>query len=84
MPMFFLHYVLEDARVPDEEGHELDNVAAARREAVLGVRAIQGHRLLAGSRLSNGHVEIADAAGQTVATLSFMDVVRPHLTRPDR
>jgi hypothetical protein len=77
MPMFFLHYVLEDDRLADEEGHKLDNVAAARREAVLGIRAIQGHRLLAGSRLSTGHVEIADAAGQTVAIVSFMDVVRP-------
>jgi len=76
MPSFFLHHVVDGVRVEDEEGHDLPDLETAMREAVLGIRAVQGDRLLAGLPLQEGQVEITDLAGRRLASVSYNEAVR--------
>ncbi len=76
MPRFFFH-VRDGADLSrDEEGQELADVEAARREAVSSNREMLGERLLhGGGSLNQRQIEIADETGHVVDVVSAQDVL---------
>lgn len=70
---FHIHHCTALAR--DEEGLELPDLAAARREAIAGARSIMGDELAKGRLCLGCHIEIEDGAGLLLATVAFRDAV---------
>jgi hypothetical protein len=74
VPRFFFHF-FDDAVIRDDEGIELADAEAARREAVAGARSMMCDQLTAG-RLSLHHrIEVRDEQGDEILTLAFGDAV---------
>ncbi len=61
--------------VADEEGRELPDLAAARAEALKGVRSILAEDVLNGRLDLKGRLEVTDEAGEILATIGFADAV---------
>lgn len=74
MPTYYFH-VADDLYAEDSEGRDFPDVEAARR------CAIEGCRDLAASCVRQGHlnldhrVEVRDAAGNEVLSVSFRDAI---------
>lgn len=75
MPRYFFHVYNRTAEVPDEEGTELPNAAAAHDHAVRGIRSLLSAEVLTGVMDLHGHLDIADAAGSLVERAQFSDAV---------
>jgi hypothetical protein len=74
MPRFFFH-LYDDFIVLDEEGSDLADVGAARCEAIRSARSIMAEQIIHG-RLNLGHrIEVEDANGEPVLTLTFGEAV---------
>ncbi len=73
MPRFYLnlHNVHVDA--PDDEGLDLPDVEAARRQAMEGIRDFIGHEARSGKIDFRGRMTITDDARNTVAVIPFAD-----------
>ena len=75
MPHYFFH-VREGADLSrDEEGQDLPNVEAARREAINTSREMLGEKLLHGGSLNHRTIEIADETGRVVDVVGANDVL---------
>ena len=75
MPRYFFH-VREGAELSrDQEGQELPNAEAARREAIAANREILGDKLLHGGSLNHRSIEIADETGHVVDVVTASDVL---------
>ena len=75
MPHYYFH-VREGADLSrDQEGQDLPNVEAARREAINSSREILGEKLLHGGSLNNRTIEIADETGHVVDVVNANDVL---------
>ena len=76
MTRFFFH-VREstDDLSLDDEGQELPDLEAARREAVASGREILGERMLHGGSLDYRQIEIANAEGAILAVVRARDVL---------
>ena len=59
----------------DEEGQELPNADAARREAINSAREILGEKLLHGGSLDHRSIEIADQTGYVVDVVHSQEVL---------
>lgn len=70
---FHIHHCTAVAR--DDEGLELLDLAAARREAIIGARSIMGDELANGRLCLDCRIEIEDGAGRLLATVPFRDAV---------
>jgi hypothetical protein len=77
VPRYFLHHVLRGNRIEDEDGCEYDDLIAAEWEAVMNIRTIVGHGLLAGGTIPDGHVEIVDESGQVASIIKHTVALRP-------
>lgn len=75
MPRFFFHVRDGAGLSRDEEGQDLPDVEAARREAVCSNREMLGERILHGGALNHRQIEIADETGQVVCVVSSADVL---------
>ena len=74
MPRYFFH-LYEDFIVLDEEGSDLADVGAARGEAIRSARSIMAEQIGQG-QLNLGHrIEVEDANGEPVLTLTFSEAV---------
>jgi hypothetical protein len=62
--------------VEDEEGRELPDLAAARAEAVKGIRSILAEDVAEGRVDLRGRIEVLDEADAPVLTIAFGDAVR--------
>jgi len=75
MPHYYFH-VREGAELSrDEEGQDLPNVEAARREAISTSREFLGEKLLHGGSLAHRSIEIADETGHVVDVVHANDVL---------
>jgi hypothetical protein len=74
MPYFFFH-VHDDLETVDEEGLDLPDVEAARREALLGARALACGEVMAGALHLEHHISVSDATGLTLFEIRFGDAV---------
>lgn len=76
MPRYFFNIVEGNSSAIDPDGADLPDVAAARREAVLSVRAIVGDDLRSGgSFTADRRIEVTDESGKVVFSLSFTDAI---------
>lgn len=78
MARFFFH-VRDGADLSrDEEGQDLPDIEAARREAVNSNREMLGERILHGGALNHRQIEIADETGRIVGVVRSADVLFSH------
>jgi len=75
MPRYYFHVREGSTLNRDEEGQELPNAEAARREAISVNREILGEKLLHGGELDGGTIEIADETGHVVDVVNARDVL---------
>lgn len=75
MPHYYFHVREGSELSRDEEGQDLPNVEAARREAICASREILGETLLHGGSLNHRTIEIADETGHVVDVVSANDVL---------
>lgn len=80
MPQYFLH-VRDGIEAVDREGVEFPDLAAARREAIGGLRQILAQEVLAGTMFTDGVVNIAGEFGEHLETVTFEDAVMVVHTR---
>ena len=75
MPRYYFH-VREGAEISkDDEGQDLPNAEAARKEAICASREILGDKLLHGGSLNHRTIEIADETGHIVDVVRSSDVL---------
>jgi hypothetical protein len=77
MPRYYFHVREGSTLHRDEEGQELPNAEAARREAISVGREILGEKLLHGGALDSRTIEIADGAehGHVVDVVNVREVL---------
>lgn len=71
MSLFFLHIVNRIGSARDEEGVELDDLAAAIEQAKEGVRSVISDEARTGRIDFNGRIEIADESGAVLRIVPF-------------
>lgn len=75
MPRFFLHVANRVGFAPDEEGVDLDDLAAAMEQAKDGIRSIVSDEARNGRIDLDGRVEIMDETGTVLKVIPFPDAV---------
>ena len=75
MARYHFHIHNEGGFIEDEEGLELADLQAVRREALKGIRSMLGEQRSNGHLDLRGRLEMADAAGDAVMTIRFADAV---------
>jgi hypothetical protein len=60
---FHFHIIDRHSRIEDVQGKHLDDLDAAREEAVTSAREIMSNRILRGTRSAHWKFEIANEAG---------------------
>ena len=81
MGRFFFHVKSGDELIPDEEGEELPDVAAAKREAERSAREILCEAIKAGKADVPDAFVIADEAGRTLHVLPLVAVLPERPTK---
>ena len=76
MPRFFLHYREPDDLIADEEGLELPDLNAARREAARAGRDILAEKVQLQQELNHDAIEIADESGRVLETIALKDLIK--------
>jgi hypothetical protein len=79
MARFFFHTRRGDEIAKDDEGFELPNLAAARKEALATAREIVADAVKFGKDRTPDSVLIADADGREVMTVSLKDALPRNL-----
>jgi hypothetical protein len=79
MPRFFFQNRTDTTLVEDPEGIELPHLEAARAEAITGLRQLAAEELRQNLPASNRQIDICDAAGRLLVTVSAQDAIRPLL-----
>ncbi len=75
MPRFFFNIRNGNGLTEDEEGRDFPDVAAARAEALKGVRSIVAEEVKEGRLDLAGQVEILDEAGAPVLDVGFREAI---------
>lgn len=75
MSLFHMHIHHCGMLARDEEGLELLDLEAARREAVAGARSIMADELMNGRVCLGCRIEIEDSNGRLLATVPFREAV---------
>jgi hypothetical protein len=76
MPRFFFRARKGEDLLPDPEGTDLPDLAAARAEAVASFQQLAPERAHGGSLSDVQTLEISDEAGQVLAIVSFHDALK--------
>ena len=74
MPRFFFN-IYDDVVVDDEEGLELPDAEAARREGIRSARALACEQVLQGHLNVNHRIEVQDEDRRRIATIRFGEAV---------
>jgi hypothetical protein len=75
VPRFHLNIFNGQGASPDEEGQDFADLAAARAEAIRGIRSLLASELGEGRVDLGGRIEIADAAGGVLQTVAFAEAI---------
>jgi hypothetical protein len=76
MSIFYLHLCNGNGFMEDEEGHELSDLAAARKYAITSLRDVTAGDMQRGELNLGSFIEIENQWHQLVATVSFEDAVQ--------
>lgn len=74
MPRYFFH-LYNDIVVPDEEGRELADFAAARRNATKEARQMMTETITQGRINFSHRIDIADSGGKVLGSVTFGEAV---------
>jgi hypothetical protein len=78
MPLFFFHTQRPGSElVEDEEGQELKDLDAVRKEATVIARELLAEGVRAGFDLLKNVVVVTDSRGQRVWSVAFEDTIGP-------
>jgi hypothetical protein len=75
MALFFFHLHNGLGFLRDEEGRELPDLDAARREAVRSIRSLLAEEITGGRIDLGGRVEIAGADGEILAQVAYAEAI---------
>jgi hypothetical protein len=75
MPRYHLHLHNAHVDASDEEGHDLNDLSAARAMALNGIRGFLAHEVMEGKLDLRGRIDIADDAGHILITVQFDEAV---------
>jgi hypothetical protein len=79
MPHYYFHNRTDIALAEDPDGTELATLKAARAEAVIDLRQLAAAAIRQSLPVGNRHIDICDAAGQLLMTVSARGALRPLL-----
>jgi hypothetical protein len=71
MPRYYLNVHNELGETRDEEGHELPDLDAARKEAILGVRSLLVEEAAKGRMDLRGWLDVTNATGEILLSVPF-------------
>lgn len=74
MPRYYFHLYSHD-RIPDEEGVDLPDLAAARMEAVLSARELMAADVARGRLQLDQRIEVTDENSRIVLAVPFRDII---------
>jgi hypothetical protein len=77
---YYFHVRDKDCFIPDEEGSELSGMTAARQEARANALEFAMNDLRGGVGIGQRWIDISDAAGHRLETLSVRDIVNARKT----
>jgi hypothetical protein len=80
MPRFYIHLLMGDDLVPDEEGIDLTDASAAKREAEIAAREIIAEAIKAGDEQVPTTFVVTDDAGREVASVLFAAMLPKAMT----
>lgn len=80
MPTFFFNLRDGNSLIKDLEGEDFETIAAARQVAVFSAREILAELVRQGNEVDGQSIDILDATGAVVATVSLMDELHLKLT----
>ncbi len=75
MPRFFLHLRCQRELIPDEEGSDLPDLAAAEREAVRGARSIMSAEVKEGRLCLDQAIAVHDEDERWLSDVRFGDAL---------
>jgi hypothetical protein len=77
MPRYYFHILSQGQRVEDEEGTDLPDLDAARKEAITSAADLIADysRSAAGLLPQSDAIEIADADGKQLAVIPLADIL---------
>lgn len=75
MARFFFHQQTPRGSINDPDGSELDDMEAARAEAITAARHMWAAAILAGDDISEWSFEVADADGRHLMSIPFRDAL---------
>ncbi|MFP3547335.1 hypothetical protein SB748_28395 [Rhizobium sp. SIMBA_035] len=73
MPTFFFNISTRTTIIRDEEGTELADLEAAKREAIKDARGMMSTAIREGRDISHRQIEICDAVGTVLLKVPFSD-----------
>jgi hypothetical protein len=76
MPRYFFQIHNGTGLTEDQEGRELPDLAAARAEAVSGIRSIVSEEALEGQLDLEGRIEIRDGSERTLLVVGFAEAFK--------
>lgn len=79
MPLFYFHIRRSEDEIRDTEGIDLPDLEAARREAILSARSILSQEVLQGDLPLHERIDIEDADGRLLLSVSFLETVNIRL-----
>ena len=75
MPRFFFNICDDDGSVPDTEGMDCPDIAAAKKEAEESARDLLVHDIRSHQEIDHRRVEVRDEQGKLIATVRLRDLV---------
>ena len=76
MPHYFFDIRRHNSFIPDTEGSDLPDLAAAQREAQVSLQQLLADSLRGSDPIDIQQIEITDAAGQILAVVQLEDTNR--------
>jgi hypothetical protein len=74
MPRYHLNFRKADQFVLDQNGEELPDLKAARKEALLSAKDILAEMIRSGERVADARIEISDDRNQVLEVVSVRDL----------
>ena len=75
MTRYFFHIVDDDGRSSDEEGLELPNLEAAKKECEVSARQLLTETAKLNQEVDNRRIEVTDSSGEVLKVCRLKDLL---------